>query len=86
MPLEKVWHHEDKYNGEPASSKMERLASELKDVDFFIVTTLDDIAWLLNLRGNDITFNPLFFSYLLFDVKNKKPTLCINEEKIVDVK
>lgn len=35
-----------------------------------IVTTLDDIAWLTNLRGNDIEYNPLFFSYLIFH--NKK--------------
>lgn len=38
-----------------------------------LVTTLDDIAWLLNLRGNDINFNPLFFSYLVFN--NSKEAL-----------
>ena len=37
-----------------------------KDFNSLLITTLDDIAWLLNLRGNDIQFNPLFFSYLLF--------------------
>jgi Xaa-Pro aminopeptidase len=34
-------------------------------VSYLIVTALDEIAWLLNLRGNDISFNPLFFSYVL---------------------
>lgn len=70
MPMEKVWHLEDQYSGESTKSKFERLATELKDNNYLIVTTLDDIAWLLNLRGNDIAFNPLFFSYLVFDVKN----------------
>ena len=31
-----------------------------------LISKLDDIAWLLNLRGNDIPYNPLFFSYALF--------------------
>ena len=35
-------------------------------VDVLLVTTLDDIAWFLNLRGNDIPFNPVFFSYLIY--------------------
>jgi Xaa-Pro aminopeptidase len=34
--------------------------------DMMLVTALDDIAWMLNLRGNDITYNPLFFSYVIF--------------------
>lgn len=85
MPMDKVWHLEDQYSGEDAQSKFERLATELKDNDFLVVTTLDDIAWLLNLRGDDISFNPLFFSYLVFDVKNKSATLCIKHEKIADI-
>jgi Xaa-Pro aminopeptidase len=35
-------------------------------VDVLLVTTLDDIDWITNLRGNDIQCNPVFFSYLLF--------------------
>jgi Creatinase/Prolidase N-terminal domain len=31
-----------------------------------LVSTLDDIDWLLNLRGNDIAYNPVFISYMLF--------------------
>lgn len=34
-----------------------------------MVTTLDDIAWLMNLRGNDISYNPLFFSFLILHNK-----------------
>ena len=51
-----------------------------------ILTTLDDIAWLLNLRGNDIEFNPLFFSYLMLhkDGDGFKIDLFINKSKVED--
>ena len=50
-----------------------------------IVSRLDDIAWLLNLRGNDIPYNPVFFSYALF-CKNSNNEFCtklfINKNKV----
>jgi Xaa-Pro aminopeptidase len=70
IPSEKVWHLEDKYTGQNTLSKYEDLAKEIPDSDSLLITTLDDIAWLLNLRGNDISYNPLFFSYLLFNKKD----------------
>jgi len=30
-----------------------------------VVTALDEVAWLLNLRGSDISFNPVFFAYVI---------------------
>lgn len=44
------------------------------------ISTLDDIAWLLNLRGSDIAFNPLFISHLL--VEMGQATLFIDRTKI----
>lgn len=51
------------------------------------MTTLDDIAWLLNLRGSDINFNPLFFSYMLFNKKdeNYSVDLFVDESKLTDL-
>ena len=49
-----------------------------------LISRLDDIAWLLNLRGNDIPYNPVFFSYALF-CKNKNgiyTELFINKKKV----
>jgi len=40
------------------------------EADMMLLSTLDDIAWLLNLRGSDINFNPIFFSYLLLHKGN----------------
>ena len=36
------------------------------EADILLTATLDEIAWFLNLRGTDIEYNPVFFSYLLF--------------------
>ena len=38
---------------------------EEKKADSFILTSLDDIAWLLNIRGNDVTYNPVVLSYVI---------------------
>ena len=48
-----------------------------------LISKLDDIAWLLNLRGNDIPYNPLFFSYALFYKTSEgfSTHLFVNEEK-----
>ena len=47
-----------------------------------LVSALDDIAWLLNLRGSDVHCNPVFVSYLLVD--SQRATLYINKVKLTD--
>ena len=49
-----------------------------------LINRLDDIAWLLNLRGDDIPYNPVFFSYALFCKKDNELSvkLFINKEKV----
>ncbi len=53
--------------GESRRDKIRRLreAMEEQQCSCHILTTLDDIAWLLNLRGDDIEYTPVFFSYLM---------------------
>lgn len=52
--------------------KIREVQKYLLDNDFagFLVTALDEVAWLFNLRGSDISFNPLFFSYALITTSN----------------
>lgn len=56
-----------KYAGRASADKLESLQRHLKENNLagFIVSALDEVAWLFNLRGTDIPFNPLFFSYAL---------------------
>jgi len=49
-----------------------------------LVTTLDDIAWMLNLRGNDIKYNPLFFSYVLFHREGQKDSETYRADLFID--
>ena len=40
-----------------------RIEMKAKKADVLVLSALDDVAWLLNLRGSDIEYNPCFFSY-----------------------
>nr|XP_022293537.1 xaa-Pro aminopeptidase 1-like isoform X1 [Crassostrea virginica] len=48
-----------------------------KEVDAMVVTGLDETAWLLNLRGDDIAYNPFFLSYIIVEKKTNITTLYI---------
>jgi len=52
--------------GQSWQDKIKTVRAELSElgVDAVVVTALDEIAWLLNLRGSDISYSPLFKSYV----------------------
>ncbi|KAJ5665334.1 Xaa-Pro aminopeptidase P [Penicillium maclennaniae] len=66
-PVEKVRVHPVKYAGKPFQDKIADIRKELetKKKAGFVVSMLDEIAWLFNLRGSDIPYNPVFFSYAI---------------------
>ncbi|GAW82543.1 peptidase [Plasmodium gonderi] len=72
----KVFIHDRYYNGACAGEKIEKLrqtyAFDIKNVDKLLLSELDEIAYILNLRGYDYTFSPLFYAYLYleFDREN----------------
>ncbi|KAK5116794.1 hypothetical protein LTR62_007468 [Meristemomyces frigidus] len=70
--------------GKPYPEKIEELRKELdkKKAAGFVVSMLDEIAWLFNLRGSDIPYNPVFFSYAV--VTPTTVTLYIDEAKLND--
>lgn len=69
LPTEKVFIHDVVYAGESAKQKIELIRENMSknDCEYHLINKLDDIAWLLNLRGSDIKNNPYFLSYLLID-------------------
>ncbi|MEF9945231.1 MAG: aminopeptidase P family N-terminal domain-containing protein [Lachnospiraceae bacterium] len=71
-----------KYSGETVASKLIRVREAMKDAgaDTHVITSLDDVAWLLNIRGNDIEFFPLVLSYAI--VTMDKVDVFINEKKL----
>lgn len=62
---EPVFLLDEKFSGEATTSKLSRLRDAMKEngADVHVLTTLDDIAWLLNIRGNDVMYSPLVLSY-----------------------
>ena len=84
IPDNMVSLHPLEYSGESTSSKVSRVRNHLLDcgADGLLVTALDEIAWVLNLRGSDVHCNPVFVSYLLISPENI--TLYINNVKLPD--
>ncbi|CCJ30953.1 unnamed protein product [Pneumocystis jirovecii] len=66
-PLNPVIVHPVEFAGEEPCSKISKVSKVLKEKKAyaFLVTMLDEIAWLFNLRGTDIPYNPVFFAYAL---------------------
>lgn len=77
----------DKYAGKSFEEKLTELRKELdkKKTAGMVVSMLDEIAWLFNLRGSDIPYNPVFFSYAA--VTHESATIYVDSAKITpDVK
>lgn len=81
---EPVFVLDEKYSGESVASKLSRVREVMKEngATVHVIASLDDVAWLTNLRGNDIEFYPLIFSYALVTMDGMD--LFIDEKKLDD--
>ena len=84
LPAHKVWILEQEYAGMSTEEKLSQVREQMKQegADVHILASLYDIAWLLNLRGDDIDHVPVFLSFVA--VEEKKTTLFINQEILDD--
>lgn len=69
LPKNKAFVYDIKYAGESTKSKIDKILSETAKAgaDSLFVSALDEIAWVLNIRGNDVVYNPVVTSFLLLD-------------------
>ena len=67
LSAEPAWVLDERYAGKNASDKIADVREAMKKAhaSVHVLTSLDDIAWLLNIRGNDILYNPVVLSYAL---------------------
>lgn len=67
LSAQAVWPLPVEYAGESSESKIKRVREFLseKKAQYLLLTSLEDIAWLLNMRGNDVESTPVILSYLL---------------------
>ncbi|SNX82656.1 probable aminopeptidase P, cytoplasmic [Melanopsichium pennsylvanicum] len=76
-----VYEHDLKYAGKPAQAKIQDVRKDLdgkSDGSAYFVSALDEVAWLLNLRGASIPCRPVFPAYVLID--KQKSVLFIRKE------
>lgn len=83
LPQTPVILHPLKFAGKKSSQKIEELQSELTDQNLAacLLTDQASIAWLFNIRGNDVPHTPLALSYAILHAR-KKPELIIDPEKL----
>ncbi len=76
-----IFVHDVKYAGKSAGEKIAQVRTIMQadKIEWHLITTLDDIAWMCNLRGKDIPFNPVFLAYLLVGLSEAR--LYITEHK-----
>ena len=84
LSREPVWILDEKYCGKSAAEKIADLRAAMREAgaDVHVLTALDDIVWLLNIRGNDVPCNPVVLSYLA--VTETEVLLFIQEEALDD--
>lgn len=82
MPKKEIFIHDMKYSGQSIEDKLKVVREKMAEasVTGYVIASLDDIAWLFNVRGKDIAFSPVAYSYAL--VTEEEAVLYIDEEKV----
>jgi Xaa-Pro aminopeptidase len=95
-PFDTIWHDRpeipknpffvlpEKYTGEPARKKIARICDsvEKNGAESLLVASLDTIAWIFNIRGNDVKCNPVTVSYAY--ISRNETVLFIDPKKLSD--
>lgn len=77
-----IFVHDEKYAGESAVLKIDKVRDCMNrnSADSFIVSALDEIAWLLNVRGDDVDYNPVVRAYVI--ITTDSCVLFVDENKL----
>lgn len=83
-PAGPAFAYELKYAGKSSAEKIAQIQELLKEknAEALVVAALDEVAWLLNVRGSDIDFTPLVFSYVILTLEGV--TWFIDSSKLTD--
>ncbi|MDR1664365.1 MAG: aminopeptidase P family N-terminal domain-containing protein, partial [Clostridiales bacterium] len=67
LPTSPAFEHAAQFSGASRMEKLKAVREEMrkKGADYYLVASLDDIAWLLNIRGNDVPMTPVVYAYCL---------------------
>jgi Xaa-Pro aminopeptidase len=84
IPQNNIFLHDEKYSGASAKDKIEQVRKKMiaLGADVHLIATLDDTAWIFNIRGNDIECNPTPIAYSV--IERDKALLFISGTKVPD--
>ncbi len=82
LPSDKIFIHDEKYAGESARSKIARMLADAgaQGANAYFTSALDEIAWVLNIRSNDVPCNPVATSFLY--LASQGSTLFVDSAKM----
>ncbi len=80
LPLNYIYELPNNICGETIEEKLQKVRSKMNNAKYHLISSLDDIAYLFNLRGSDILHTPVFLSYAL--ISKKDAVLFIDERKV----
>ena len=82
LPEDKIFVFDEKYSGQSFQDRIKIVRAMMKQraVDYYFIGALEDIAYLFNLRGNDITATPVFISFAL--ITEDKASLFVDSKKL----
>ncbi len=81
-PQQPVFVHDVAFAGKTTAQKLDMVRQEMakKGVNYYLICSLDDVAWLYNIRGSDIAYNPVAIAYAL--VSSHQAWLFIDKNKV----
>ncbi|MCP9234626.1 aminopeptidase P family protein [Lewinella sp. JB7] len=84
LPNRPVSEHLSDFSGEKWEDRLRQLTDWMTEngLDYFLVSALDELAWLLNLRGTDVDFNPLMVGYLVVGRRGDHAVFAEQEEAL----
>ena len=79
-----AWLLSEKYTGKSTAQKISEIREKMKEygADYHLISTLDDNAWLFNMRGDDVHSSPVVLSYSIIGMDEVR--LFVNENKLSD--
>ena len=82
LPDAPIYEHLPPYATEPRAARLARVREAMRGhgADLHLVSTLDDLAWIFNLRGADVEYNPVFLGHALIGLDHA--TLFVGQGKV----
>jgi Xaa-Pro aminopeptidase len=84
LPAERIYEHTAPHAPTPRSDKLLQVRAAMHEIGatHHFVSTVDDVAWITNLRGSDVSYNPVFLAHLL--ISRDAATLFVGAGKVSD--